>query len=84
MRARAAVLGSQQLAFATSVLETPLTRELADGKLLVDEPRRGCVRLTISNAEKRNALDHPILDAITATLGEHAGPEGASPRASWW
>ena len=27
-------------------------------------------RLTISNPAKRNALDHPILDAITATLGE--------------
>jgi enoyl-CoA hydratase/carnithine racemase len=43
-------------------------RELADGKLLVDEPTSGVVRLTISNPEKRNALDHPILDAITATL----------------
>jgi enoyl-CoA hydratase/carnithine racemase len=45
-------------------------RELADGKLLVDEPGVGIVRLTISNPEKRNALDHPILDAITATLTE--------------
>jgi enoyl-CoA hydratase/carnithine racemase len=44
------------------------TRELADGKLLVDEPISGVVRLTISNPDKRNALDHPILDAITATL----------------
>ncbi len=44
------------------------TRELADGKLLIDEPAEGIVRLTISNREKRNALDHPILDAITATL----------------
>jgi enoyl-CoA hydratase/carnithine racemase len=52
------------------------TRELADGKLLVDEPLEGVVRMTISNAEKRNALDHPILDAITATLGEHADPAG--------
>jgi len=31
------------------------------------------VRLTISNPAKRNALDHPILDAITATLAELAG-----------
>jgi enoyl-CoA hydratase/carnithine racemase len=45
-------------------------RELADGKLLVDEPCAGVVRLTISNPEKRNALDHPILDAITAELTE--------------
>jgi len=45
-------------------------RELAGGKLLVDEPVAGVTRLTISNPAKRNALDHPILDAITATLGE--------------
>jgi len=45
-------------------------RELAGGKLLVDEPADGVVRLTISNPAKRNALDHPILDAITATLQE--------------
>ena len=52
-------------------------RELAAGKLLVDEPAAGVVRLTISNPAKRNALDHPILDAITATLGELAlPPEG--------
>jgi len=49
--------------------------ELADGKLLVDEPAANVVRLTISNPAKRNALDHPILDAITATLGELAAPE---------
>jgi enoyl-CoA hydratase/carnithine racemase len=46
------------------------SRELADGKLLIDEPADNVVRLTISNPAKRNALDHPILDAITATLGE--------------
>jgi len=45
-------------------------RELADGKLLIEEPANGVVRLTISNPAKRNALDHPILDAISATLGE--------------
>jgi enoyl-CoA hydratase/carnithine racemase len=33
------------------------------------------LRLTISNPAKRNALDHPILDAITATIGELAAPE---------
>ncbi len=48
-------------------------RELAEGKLLIDEPAGGVLRLTISNPQKRNALDHPILDAITATLGEHVG-----------
>jgi enoyl-CoA hydratase/carnithine racemase len=46
--------------------------KLADGKLLIDEPADGVVRLTISNPAKRNALDHPILDAITATLTELA------------
>jgi enoyl-CoA hydratase/carnithine racemase len=48
-------------------------RELADGKLIVDEPAENVARLTISNPSKRNALDHPILDAITQTLGELAG-----------
>jgi enoyl-CoA hydratase/carnithine racemase len=53
-------------------------RELADGKLLVDEPLEHVIRLTISNPAKRNALDHPILDAISATLGElAAGDAGA-------
>jgi enoyl-CoA hydratase/carnithine racemase len=45
-------------------------RELAGGKLLIDEPLEAVVRLTISNPAKRNALDHPILDAISATLDE--------------
>lgn len=55
-------------------------RELAGGKLLLDAPAEGVVRLTISNPDKRNALDHPILDAITATLAELAG-DGAPPPA---
>jgi enoyl-CoA hydratase/carnithine racemase len=50
------------------------TQELADGKLLIDEPGEGVVRLTISNPEKRNALDHPILDAISATLADLGAP----------
>ncbi|HEY5044871.1 MAG TPA: enoyl-CoA hydratase/isomerase family protein [Solirubrobacteraceae bacterium] len=53
-------------------------RELADGKLLIDEPGDGVVRLTISNPAKRNALDHPILDAISATLTELAGVGGVA------
>ncbi|MGH2834161.1 MAG: enoyl-CoA hydratase/isomerase family protein [Solirubrobacteraceae bacterium] len=44
-------------------------RELAAGKLLLDEPVEGVLRLTISNPVKRNALDHPILDAISEVLG---------------
>jgi enoyl-CoA hydratase/carnithine racemase len=54
------------------------TRELADGKLLVDEPAEGVVQLTISNPAKRNALDHPILDAITATLTELSAAESGA------
>ncbi len=50
-------------------------RELADGKLLVDEPAAGVLRLTISNPAKRNALDHPLLDAISATLEELAAAD---------
>jgi enoyl-CoA hydratase/carnithine racemase len=38
--------------------------ELASGKLLRDEPADGVVRLRISNAERRGALDHEILDAL--------------------
>ncbi len=56
----------------------PHQRELAEGKLLIDEPAEGVVRLTISNVQKRNALDHPILDAITETLSEYADPRGAA------
>ncbi len=52
-----------------------ITRELAEGKLLVDQPAQHVVRLTISHPAKRNALDHPILDAITMVLGELAAQE---------
>jgi enoyl-CoA hydratase/carnithine racemase len=38
------------------------------GQLLLDQPADGVLRLTISNPAKRNALDHPILDAIAAVL----------------
>ena len=44
------------------------------GELLLDWPADGVLRLTISNRAKRNALDHPILDAIVAAL---AGSEDA-------
>jgi enoyl-CoA hydratase/carnithine racemase len=40
------------------------------GRLLVDEPAPGVARLTISNPDKRGALDHPILDAFAGTLPE--------------
>jgi enoyl-CoA hydratase/carnithine racemase len=47
-------------------------RELAGGKLLVDLPSERVARLTIANPSKRNALDHPILDAITTTVADLA------------
>ncbi len=39
------------------------------GEVLLDEPAAGVVRLTISNPQKRNALDHAILDQLTSLLG---------------
>jgi enoyl-CoA hydratase/carnithine racemase len=53
----------------------PTQRRLAGGKLLVDHPADSVVRLTISNPEKRNALDQQILDAIAAVLGELSAAE---------
>jgi enoyl-CoA hydratase/carnithine racemase len=41
---------------------------LAGGKLLLDRPAEAVARLTISNPDRRNALDHEILDAIAETL----------------
>jgi enoyl-CoA hydratase/carnithine racemase len=38
------------------------------GRLLVDEPAPAVARLTISNPQRRGALDHAILDAFAATL----------------
>jgi enoyl-CoA hydratase/carnithine racemase len=43
---------------------------LSSGRLLVDEPAPGVVRLTISNPEKRGALDHGILDGFASTMPE--------------
>jgi enoyl-CoA hydratase/carnithine racemase len=64
--------GRRSTSLSSPVSPSAPPRELADGKLLVDEPAGGVVRLAISNPSKRNALDHPILDAITATLSELA------------
>ena len=38
------------------------------GRLLIDEPAPGVVRLTISNPDKRGALDHAILDGFASTM----------------
>lgn len=41
-----------------------MNEQLAGGKLLLDRPAEAVVRLRISNPERRNALDHEILDAL--------------------
>jgi enoyl-CoA hydratase/carnithine racemase len=45
-----------------------MNERLAGGKLLLDSPAEAVVRLRISNPERRNALDHEILDALAETL----------------
>jgi enoyl-CoA hydratase/carnithine racemase len=42
--------------------------ELAGGKFVLDHPAPAVARLTISNPERRNALDHDILDALADTM----------------
>jgi enoyl-CoA hydratase/carnithine racemase len=46
--------------------------ELASGKVLLDRPAEAVARLTLNNPDKRNALDHEVLDAIASALGELA------------
>jgi enoyl-CoA hydratase/carnithine racemase len=41
---------------------------LASGKLVLDRPAEAVARLRIDNPERRNALDHEILDAIAEAL----------------
>lgn len=72
----AAVAGRRRLAFRP-MASTTQTTELADGKLLLDRPAGNVVRLTIANPAKRNALDHPILDAMSATLRSLAEADDA-------
>lgn len=45
-----------------------MTEELAGGKLILDQPAEAVARLRISNPERRNALDHEILDALAEIL----------------
>src|SRR6476659_8574787 len=42
--------------------------ELASGKVLIDHPAEAVARIRISNPERRNALDHEILDAIAEAM----------------
>jgi enoyl-CoA hydratase/carnithine racemase len=44
--------------------DAPPSTLLADGKVRIDHPAEHVTRLTIANPDKRNALDHAILDAI--------------------
>jgi enoyl-CoA hydratase/carnithine racemase len=41
---------------------------LASGKLVLDRPAEAVARLTLANPEKRNPLDHEVLDALAETL----------------
>src|SRR5262249_26902881 len=45
-------------------------RELASGKLVLDDPADHVVRVRISNPEKRGALDHEILDTLAHLVGD--------------
>jgi enoyl-CoA hydratase/carnithine racemase len=45
-----------------------VSERLAGGKLLLDYPAEAVARIRISNPERRNALDHEILDTLAATL----------------
>jgi enoyl-CoA hydratase/carnithine racemase len=45
-----------------------VTDELASGKLLLDHPAEAVARLTISNPERRNALDHEILEGLARAM----------------
>ena len=47
-----------------------MSRELARGNLLLDEPAEAVARLTLSKPERRNALDHEVLDALADVLPE--------------
>jgi enoyl-CoA hydratase/carnithine racemase len=44
--------------------------EYASGKLVLDFPADAVGRLRLNNPDKRNPLDHDVLDAVAAVLGE--------------
>jgi len=47
-----------------------MSTELASGKLVLDEPADGVVRLRIDNPDRRGALDHEILDTLAEQTRE--------------
>ena len=55
-----------------------MAERLASGKLVLDRPAEAVARLRIDNPERRNALDHEILDAI-AEVAAAARPRHRDP-----
>ena len=47
-----------------------MNERLAGGKLVLDRPAEAVARLRIDNPDRRNALDHEILDAFAEVLPE--------------
>ena len=45
-----------------------MSDELAGGKLVLDFPSDAVARLRLNNPDKRNVLDHEVLDALAAAL----------------
>jgi enoyl-CoA hydratase/carnithine racemase len=45
-----------------------VSEQLAGGKLLLDYPAEAVARIRISNPQRRNALDHEILDTLAEAL----------------
>jgi enoyl-CoA hydratase/carnithine racemase len=45
-----------------------MSEELAGGKLVLDYPADAVARLRLNNPEKRNPLDHDVLDALAEAL----------------
>jgi enoyl-CoA hydratase/carnithine racemase len=45
-----------------------VAEELAGGKLILDHPAEAVARLRIANPDRRNALDHDILDALAERI----------------
>jgi enoyl-CoA hydratase/carnithine racemase len=45
-----------------------MDERLASGKLILDSPAEAVVRIRFNNPERRNPLDHEVLDALAETL----------------
>src|SRR3954447_22558921 len=45
-----------------------MSEERAGGKVLIDRPAEAVARIRISNPDRRNALDHEILDAVAEAM----------------